>query len=140
MHTENRTVQELAVQVGVGDHNAFRHLYATLAPQTLAAVRGDLPDVVQSMHVLRATFCEVWRMCAFDTRRGNTGHDIPLWVGAIARRRACERRHALALIDNVPAVGQAAFWSRLLSDYDQRTQFELAFMLDGNVVAVADLG
>lgn len=133
VHTINRNLQELAVQVGAADHAAFRHLYATLAPQTLAAVRGELPDVIQSMHVVRATFCEVWWMCAFDARCGSTRHDIPMWVAAIAHRRAGERRQALALIDkDASAVGQAAFWSGLMADYDQWTQFELAVMLDGH--------
>jgi hypothetical protein len=133
MRTATQTQQELATQVGAGDHAAFRRLYAAFAPETLAAIRGDLPDLTQAMHVVRATFCEVWWMCAFDVRCGATPHDLPMWIAAIAQRRGNERRHALAQIQRqVPPQGGAAFWTGLLADHDQWTHFELATMLDGH--------
>lgn len=140
MSTATQTLQELATQVGAGDHAAFRRLYAAFAPETLAAVRGDLPDPAQSMHVVRATFCEVWWMCAFDLRCGTTTHDVPMWIAAIAHRRGAERRHALNLIEmQIPLHGQTAFWAGLLADHDQWTHFELATMLDGhdNIMAIS---
>jgi hypothetical protein len=131
MRTATQTQQELATQVGGGDHAAFRRLYAAFAPETLAAIRGDLPDLTQSTHVVRATFCEVWWMCAFDVRYRTTPHDLPMWIAAIAQRRGNERRHALALIQSQLPQGSAAFWTGLLADHDQWTHFELTTMLDG---------
>lgn len=132
-------LQELAVKVGAGDHAAFRRLYAVCAPPVLAAVRGELPDFAHSMHVVRATFCEVWWMCAFDVRCGATQQDIPTWIAAIARRRGRERRVALDLIHLTSPASQAAFWIGLLRDHDQWTHFELAHMLDGldNITAAS---
>ena len=143
MHPTNQTLRELAIQVGGGDHAAFRRLYAALAPKTLAAARGEFPDPTQAMHVVRATFCEVWRMCAFDARCGTTPHDLPMWIAAIAQRRGKERHHALALIQRpVPPQGGAAFWVGLQADHDQRTHLELATMLDGhdNITLPAEPG
>ncbi|HCT75051.1 MAG TPA: hypothetical protein DGT23_00355 [Micromonosporaceae bacterium] len=133
MRATDHTLQDLAARVGVGDHAAFRSLYATLAPEALAAVRTALPDVTQSMHVVRATFCEVWWMCTFDARCGSSPHDLPKWIEAIAARRGVERRQALDLIaGEIPAATQAAFWTGLLADHDQLAHFELAAMLDGH--------
>lgn len=132
MHITDQTLRELAVQVGAGDHAAFRHLYTACAPTALTAVRGHIPDRAQSMHVVRATFCEVWWMCAFDLRCGTKTHDIPTWITAISHRRGAERHQALQLIREISPPGQAAFWSRLLDAHDQWTQFELATMLDGH--------
>jgi len=56
-------------------------------------------NLMQSMHVGRATFCEVWWMCASDVRCGTTQHDIPMWIAAVAHRRGGERRHALELME-----------------------------------------
>jgi hypothetical protein len=97
-------------------------------PATLTTVRDDLPDPIHSMHVVRATFCEVWWMCAFDARCGCHRQDVARWVAAIAGRRCDERRHALEL---APA-GHAAFWTGLLADHDEWTRFHLATMLDGH--------
>lgn len=133
MRATDQTLQNLAARVGVGDHAAFRSLYATLAPEALAAVRNALPDVTHSMHVVRATFCEVWWMCTFDVRCGTSPHDLPKWIEAIAERRGIERRQALDLIAaEIPPKTQAAFWTGLLADHDQLTHFELAAMLDGH--------
>lgn len=132
MRTKNQTLQELAVQVGAGDHAAFRHLYNACAPTALSAARGHVPDPTQSMHILRATFCEVWWMCAFDVRCGTRNLDVPTWIVAIAHRRGSERHQALHLIGEISVPGQAAFWTGLLDDYDQWTRFELATMLDGH--------
>jgi len=134
MRATDQTLRYLATRVGTGDHRAFRCLYATLAPATLARVRDDLPDGIHSMHIVRATFCEVWWMCAFDTRRGTHRHNVARWVASIAERRCDERRQALDLAavgDGVPA-GQTAFWTGLLADHDVWTQFQLATMLDGH--------
>lgn len=129
MHTVTQSLQQLTTQVGAGDHTAFRHLYARFAPETLASLCGYLPDRTQSMHVVRATFCEVWWMCAFDLRCGTTHHDVPMWIAAIAQRRGLERCQALALIrDQV----DTAFWAGLMADHDQWAHFELATMLDGH--------
>ena len=68
MRATDQTLRYLATRVGTGDHAAFRCLYAMLASATLATVRDDLPNPVQSMHVARATFSEVWWICAFDVR------------------------------------------------------------------------
>jgi hypothetical protein len=127
-----QNLQELAAKVGAGDHAAFRCLYAVCAPSALAAVRGELPDLAHSMHVLRATFCEVWWMCAFDVRSGAAQQDVPTWVAAVAHRRGHERRMALDLIQVTSSPSQAAFWTGLLRDHDQWTHFELATMLDGH--------
>jgi hypothetical protein len=134
-----QNLQALAAKVGAGDHAAFRCLYAVCAPPVLAAVRGELPDLVHSMHVVRATFCEVWWMCAFDVRCGATQQDIPTWIAAIAHRRGGERRVALDLIHLTSPASQAAFWAGLLRDHDQWTHFELATMLDGldNITAAS---
>ncbi|GIH03588.1 hypothetical protein Rhe02_16550 [Rhizocola hellebori] len=133
MRRTTQTVQNLATQVGAGDHAAFRRLYAAYAPDTLAAVQVGLPDPVQSMHVVRATFCEVWRMCSFDFRCGTAPHDVPEWIAAIASRLAEERRVALELIEtSIPPPGGSAFWTELLAAHDQWTCLELATMLDGH--------
>lgn len=133
MHATDQTLQDLAARVGVGDHAAFRSLYATLAPETLAAVRTALPDVTHSMNVVRATFCEVWWMCTFDVRCGTSPHNLPKWIETIAARRGVERRQALDLIaGEIPPTAQAAFWTGLLADHDQLAHFELAAMLDGH--------
>jgi hypothetical protein len=97
MRATDQTLRYLATRVGTGNHGAFRCHYATLAPATLARVRHDLPDPIHSMHVVRATFCEVWWMCAFDTRCGTHRHDVARWVASIAERRCDERRQALEL-------------------------------------------
>lgn len=131
MRITDQTLQELAAQVGAGDHAAFRHLYTACAPAALLAVRGHLPDPAQSMHVVRATFCEVWWMCAFDVRCGAETPDIPTWITAIAYRRGAERHQALQLIGEANPRGRAAFWSGLLDIHDRSTQFELAAMLGG---------
>jgi len=132
MHITDQTLQELAAQVGAGDHSAFRRLYTACAPTALAAVRSHLPDRAQSMHVVRAIFCEVWWMCAFDVRCGTKTQDIPTWITAIAHRRGAERHHALHRMCEISPPGQAEFWGGLLDAYDQRTEFELATMLDGH--------
>ena len=133
MRATDQTLRYLATQVGTGDHAAFRCLYATLAPATLASVRGELPDPIQSIHVVRATFCEVWWMCAFDTRCGTHRSDVARWVASIAERRGDERRQALDLaVRDGPSAGQTAFWTGLLADHHVWTQFQLATMLDGH--------
>src|SRR5688500_3887061 len=98
MRRATKTAQRLASQVGAGDNAAFRRLYAAFAPETLEAVQVGLPDRAQSMHVVRATCCEVWWMCSFDLRCGSPPHDVPAWIAAIADRRGYERRLALELI------------------------------------------
>jgi hypothetical protein len=133
MRATDQTLRYLATRVGTGDHGAFRCLYATVAPATLARVRDDLPDPIHSMHVVRATFCEVWWMCGFDMRCGTHRHDVARWVASIAERRCDERRQALDLaVGDVPPAVQTAFWIGLLADHDMWTQFQLATMLDGN--------
>ena len=133
MRATDQTLRYLATRAGTGDHGAFRCLYATLAPATLAGVRDDLPDPIHSMHVVRATFCEVWWMCAFDTRCGTHRPDVARWVASIAGRRCDERRQALDLaVRDGPSAGQTAFWTGLLADHDVRTQFQLTTMLDGH--------
>jgi hypothetical protein len=85
------------------------------------------------MHVVRATFCEVWWMCAFDVRCGAAPHDVPTWIAAIAHRRGDERRQALELIQrSIAPDSGAAFWKALLAEQDLWTCFELATMLDGH--------
>lgn len=128
MRAADQTLEYLATRVGTGDPAAFRCLYAMLAPATLATVHDDLPDPIHSMHVVRATFREVWWMCAFDMRCGSHRHDVARWVAAIAERRCDERRQALEL---APA-GHTAFWTGLLADHDEWTRFQLAAMLDGH--------
>lgn len=128
MCAADQTLEYLATRVGTGDHAAFRCLYAMLAPTTLATVRDDLPDPIHCMHVVRAVFCEVWWMCAFDARCGCRRRHVARWVAAIAERRCGERRQALEL---APA-GHTAFWTALLSDHDEWTRFQLAAMLDGH--------
>jgi hypothetical protein len=133
MRATDQTLRYLAARVGTGDHAAFRCLYAMLAAAALATVRDELPDPIHSMHVVRATFCEVWWMCAFDVRCGAHRHDVARWVTAIAERRCDERRHALDLaVRDGPPADQTAFWTGLLADYDVSTQFQLATMLDGH--------
>jgi hypothetical protein len=133
MRATDQTLRYLATRAGTGDHDAFRCLYAMLAPATLARVRDELPDPIHSMHVVRATFCEVWWMCAFDIRCGTHRHDVARWVASIAERRCDERREALDLaVRDGPPAGQTAFWTDLLAEHDGWTQFQLATMLDGH--------
>ncbi len=127
-----QTLEQLAVRVGAGDHGAFQHLYTACAPTALAAAQGHVPDPHQSMHVVRATFCEVWWMCAFDARCGAETPDIPTWITAIAHRRGSERHYALHLIGELTVPGQAAFWTGLLEDHDDWARFELAALLDAS--------
>lgn len=131
MYATNHTIQRLTMRVGSGDHAAFRRLYTILAPDALVAVRTELPDRAQAMHVVRATFCEVWWMSAFDLRCGCRREDVPKWIAAIAERRTGERSLALKLIVTDELEPRGRFWAALLADHDQRTQFELATMLDG---------
>lgn len=133
MHPTDQTLRYLATRVGTGDHAAFRCLYAMLAPVTLADVRVDLSDAIHSMHVVRATFFEVWWMSAFDARCGAQRQHVAHWVAAIAARRCDERRRALDLVaQDVSSAGQTAFWTSLLADQDLWTQFQLAATLDGH--------
>jgi hypothetical protein len=86
-------LSDLATRAGGGDHAAFRALYASLGPRTLAAALHDPPEPAQAVQVLYATFCELWWMCAVNVRR-STGHgDVREWIGGITARRATERRH-----------------------------------------------
>jgi hypothetical protein len=130
MDITDQSLRKLAAQVGTGDHAAFRRLYTACAPTVLAAVCTHLPDHTQSMPVVRATFCEVWRICAFDLRCGTERQDIPAWITAIAHHRGAERHQTLRLMRRGGPPGQAAFWSAFLDSYDERTRFELARMLD----------
>lgn len=131
MYATNHTIQRLTIRVGSGDHAAFRRLYTILAPDALVAVRTELPDPAQAMHVVRATFCEVWWMSAFDLRCGCRRDDVPKWIAKIAERRTGERCLALKLIVTDELEPRGRFWAALLADLDLRTQFELATMLDG---------
>ena len=128
MRTTDQALRCLATRVGSGDHSAFRCLYAILAPATLSATRDDLPDPVHSMHVVRATFCEVWWMCAFDVRCGCDRHDVAKWIAAIAERRCDERRQTL---QRTPAR-ERVLWTGVLADHDEWTRIHLAAMLDGD--------
>jgi hypothetical protein len=122
----------LATHVGAGDQAAFRQLYALLAPATLAAVLLDVPERGHAVSVVRATFCEVWWMCAFDRRRSPRHRNVPQWIAGIAERRGGERRQALDLMEgDRPATGHTASWPGLLADQDQLTDRELVTMLDG---------
>jgi hypothetical protein len=133
MRSTDQILRYLARRVGVGDHAAFRCFYGVLAPPTLASVRDDLPDPDQSMHVLRATFAEVWWMCAFDARCGTRRQNVARWVTAVAERHCGERRRALSLtVHGAPPTSETAFWAALLNDHDVRTRFQLAAMLDGH--------
>lgn len=133
VRTTDQTLRDLAVRVGAGDHAAFRTLYAMFVPSTLAMVRTALPDVAHCAHVVRATFCEVWWMCAFDARRGIHRDDLPEWVASIAGRRCAERRHALAVIAaSVLPTEETTFWTAFLADHDVWTQYQLATMLAGH--------
>ena len=132
MRTVNVTLEYLAARVGVGDHAAFRCLYGMLAPPTLATIRAELPDTNHSVHVVRATFCEVWWMCESDARQGTHRLDLAQWVLAIAGRRCAERCRTLAhLACAVPPTGDTTFWLSLLADRDGWTKCQLAAMLDG---------
>jgi len=132
MAITDQSLQKLAAAVGAGDNAAFRRLYTACAPTALTVVRGHLADLAQSMSVVRATFCEVWWMCAFDVRCGTKTQDIPTWITAIAHRRGAERHQALHLLRQSSRPGQAAFWREMLDAHDQRARFELATMLDGH--------
>jgi hypothetical protein len=133
MPSTDQTLRYLATRVGTGDHAAFRCLYAMLAPATLTMVRDDLSDAIHSMHVVRATFSEVWWTCAFDVRCGAQRQDVARWIAAIAGRRCGERRQVLDLAtQGASPAGHGAFWTGLLADHDQSTQFQLAAMLDGH--------
>jgi hypothetical protein len=133
MRETNQTLHYLVTRVGAGDNAAFRCLYSMLAPGTLIAVQEDLPDPTHSMHVVRATFTEVWWMCAFDVRCGAHRYDVSRWVSSIADRRCTERRQALALTaQDAPPANQTAFWTGLLDERDTWTQFQLTAMLDGH--------
>jgi hypothetical protein len=133
MQSTDQTLRYLATRVGTGDHAAFRCLYAMLAPATLTGVRDDLSDAIHSMHVVRATFSEVWWMCAFDVRCGAQRQDVKRWVATIAGRHCGERRRVLDLATrDVSPAGHGAFWTGLLADHDLSTQFQLAALLDGH--------
>jgi hypothetical protein len=133
MYAVNKTLQYLVFLVSEGDHAAFRHLYAMLAPATLATVRRDLADDDQSMNVVRATFSEVWQMCAFNARRGSPQPDVGAWVAAIAERRCEERRAALdwAALDS-SSRSDTALWTVSLAAHDRRIERVLALMLEGS--------
>jgi hypothetical protein len=131
MCSTSPTLRHLATRVGQEDHAAFRRLYALLAPATLASVRAHLPDPVESMQVLRATFCEVWWMCAFDVRCHTPQRDVARWVEAVAARRRVERVRALDLIAaGAQGTGPAGVLVGFMADLDMWTQFQFAAMLD----------
>ena len=126
------TLQSLSTRVGHEDHAAFRRLYELLAPATLAGIREHLPDPVQSMHVLRGTFCEIWWMCAFDARCRTPQCDVPRWVDAVAAQRRVERVRMLDLIAAEPPHSRStSVLAGLMDDLDMWTQFQLAATLDG---------
>ncbi|HEX5144284.1 MAG TPA: hypothetical protein VFW21_10490 [Mycobacterium sp.] len=131
MRTTPATLQHLTTRVGQEDHAAFRRLYALLAPATLASIRAHLPDPVQSMHVLRATFCEVWWMCAFDARCHTPQRDVARWVDAVATRRRDERVRALDLIAaGPPHAGPTSGLTGSIADLDRWTQLQFTAMLE----------
>jgi len=132
------TLQDLTARIGHEDHAAFRCLYARLGPATLASVREHLPDPVQSMHVLRGTFCEIWWMCAFDVRCRAPQRDVARWVDAVAARRRVERVRALDLIAaELHHTGPTSVLTGFMDDLDLWTQFQFAAMLDGHADALA---
>jgi len=133
MRATDRTLRYLATRAGTGNHGAFRCLYRRSRPRPWPESATICPIPFIPCMFVRATFCEVWWMCAFDTRCGTHRHDVARWVASIAERRCDERRQALDLaVRDGPSAGQTAFWTGLLADHHVWTQFQLATMLDGH--------
>jgi hypothetical protein len=131
MRATTETFRYLLRRTGAGDHTAFGSLYTLLAPTMLAVADRDLDDRNQATHVLRAGFCEVWWMAAFELRTGTIRRDVPTWVEGIIRRRCAERRRLLDLIAVAPeSRATAAIWAEHLDIQDQWSRFQLAVMLD----------
>jgi hypothetical protein len=131
MRVTEQDLKLLARRVGAGDQAAFRRLYALLAPATLVAVRVTVPEVAHAVSVVRATFCEVWRMSAVDRRWRTRHRNVPQWIASIAERRGAERRRALDLIvEHTPSRDKSVFWSGLLAGHDLSMGYELVAMLD----------
>lgn len=108
--------RDLAQLTGAGDRRAFRKLYNLLAPDVFAAAAAELPDPDQAMHVLRATFCELWWLSGCFNGDPGERH-IATWACDIARTRAIERRAALCLVAGDPAPTRI-FWAELLASQD----------------------
>lgn len=133
MRATDPTLHDLADRVGRGDHAAFRRLYAMLAPATLAEVRHELPDPAHSMHVVRATFGEIWWMCAFDVRCGIRRRDVAAWVRAVGERHCAERRQLIGLMStNGTRSPQTPFWVGVIADLDESARCQLTEVLNGH--------
>jgi hypothetical protein len=138
MPADNDRLRLLVARVALGDHVAFRALYSALAPDTYDMVQAELAQSAHSGHVVRATFCEVWWLCAVELRDGGRADDIRAWIAGIAWRRCEERLRILALTPDSGEPGRTGGGARavLEADHDQRTRIELGAMLAGPDVIV----
>ena len=82
------TDEQLLVEVGRGDQQAFAELYDRLAGMVYGVVRRVLRDPAQSEEVTQEVLVEVWRTATrFDADRGRAR----TWVLTMAHRRAIDR-------------------------------------------------
>ena len=82
------TDEELLLEVGRGDQEAFAELYGRLGGMVYGVIRRVLRDPSQSEEVAQEVFVEVWRTATrFDVDRGGAR----TWVLTMAHRRAIDR-------------------------------------------------
>jgi RNA polymerase sigma-70 factor (ECF subfamily) len=81
------TINQLLVDCGRGDQDAFRKLYDTTAPQLLAIAKRILSDHQQAEDVLQQTMIAVWHKAhEFNEEKSLA----TTWLTAITRHRAID--------------------------------------------------
>ena len=94
-HPENAAVIEeacLLAQSGVGDHEAFRQLYARYSAPLLSLAVRIVGDVGEAEEILQDAFVKIWRNAAsFDSRKSRPF----TWAVTIVRRTCFDhlRKH-----------------------------------------------
>jgi DNA-directed RNA polymerase specialized sigma24 family protein len=82
---------ELLLAAGMGDRDAFAHLYDRLVGPVQVLVRGFVQDTATVDTVTAAIMLEAWRTApSFDPSQASASR----WVLALARTRAIERAAA----------------------------------------------
>ncbi|WP_405009047.1 ECF RNA polymerase sigma factor SigK [Kitasatospora sp. NBC_01539] len=85
---DDHRLRELMAEVAVGDHDAYRLVYRSVAGQVFGLVRRILRDPAQSEEVAQEVMLQVWQAAArYRPERG----EVVAWVLTMAHHRAVDR-------------------------------------------------
>lgn len=86
-------LEDLLVEIGAGDRNAFAELYRRTAPKLFAVALRILGERGKAEDAMHDAYVRIWRSAAsFDAARGR-----PMtWLATIARNIAIDMRRAMA--------------------------------------------